>query len=192
MGTNSRKLTGINEKNNKMDELNAGWNPDKIRNKSSCISCLFVDANEIASLVISLIGTELLELSVKPDPTKPRSPSTSRIVLDYSMAPPSTQAPAAPAKAHRSSSPRPDSKASKRQSQAPAPPPSIHYTLLIRLPFPRGDFEDPPLVSNTLEWKYGQRLTSAKVEWDASKDRKLWKIISKNPKSGDIDCKSER
>ncbi|TID17147.1 hypothetical protein E2P81_ATG09701 [Venturia nashicola] len=86
------------------------------------------------------------------------------------MAPPSTQVPAASTKSHRSSSPRPESKASKRQPQAPAPPPSIHYTLLIRLPFPRGDFEDPPLV-----------------EWDASKDRKLWKIISKNPKSGDID-----
>ncbi|QDS68343.1 hypothetical protein FKW77_010709 [Venturia effusa] len=86
------------------------------------------------------------------------------------MAPPSTQVPSASTKAQRAMSPRPESKASKRQSQAPAPPPSIHYTLLIRLPFPRGDFEDPPLV-----------------EWDASKDKKLWKIISKNPKSGDID-----
>ena len=50
------------------------------------------------------------------------------------------------------------------------PPPNVHYTLLIRLPFPRGDFVDPP-----------------QVEWDASKDRKLWKIISKNSKSADID-----
>ncbi|KAK4969826.1 hypothetical protein LTR66_011666 [Elasticomyces elasticus] len=42
-------------------------------------------------------------------------------------------------------------------------PPSVHYTCLIRLPFPRGDFEDPP-----------------QVEWDAVKDRALWKIISKS------------
>lgn len=108
------------------------------------------------------------------------------------MAPPSTQAPAASTKAHRSSSSRPESKASNRQSQAPAPPPSIHYTLLIRLPFPRGDFEDPPLVSDTMEEVSGHGLIYTKVEWDASKDKKLWKIISKNPKSGDIDCKSGR
>jgi Atg29 N-terminal domain len=53
---------------------------------------------------------------------------------------------------------------------APTIEPKVHYTVIVRLPFPRGDFEDPP-----------------QVDWDATKDRKLWKIISRNPKSGDID-----
>lgn len=39
--------------------------------------------------------------------------------------------------------------------------PKPHYTLFIRLPFPRGDFQDPPPIS-----------------WDASKDKQLWKCIS--------------
>lgn len=43
----------------------------------------------------------------------------------------------------------------------------VHYTLIIRLPFPRGDFIDPPPVS-----------------WDATKDRKLWKVISKLSNNG--------
>lgn len=38
----------------------------------------------------------------------------------------------------------------------------VHYTVLVRLPFPRGDFVDP-----------------AQVEWDATKDQALWKIISR-------------
>lgn len=38
----------------------------------------------------------------------------------------------------------------------------VHYTCFIRLPFPRGEFEDPQ-----------------QVEWDTNKDRALWKIISK-------------
>lgn len=36
-----------------------------------------------------------------------------------------------------------------------------HYTVFVRLPFPRNDFQDPPLV-----------------DWDAAKDEELWKIIS--------------
>ncbi|KAL1859749.1 hypothetical protein Daus18300_009471 [Diaporthe australafricana] len=36
-----------------------------------------------------------------------------------------------------------------------------NYTVYIRLPFPRGDFVDPP-----------------PVKWDASKDESLWKILS--------------
>ncbi|KIN07817.1 hypothetical protein OIDMADRAFT_174728 [Oidiodendron maius Zn] len=43
------------------------------------------------------------------------------------------------------------------------------YTVLVRLPFPRGDFVDPP-----------------PVEWDATKDKALWKILSKPPKTSDI------
>ncbi|KAF2150115.1 hypothetical protein K461DRAFT_296497 [Myriangium duriaei CBS 260.36] len=45
-----------------------------------------------------------------------------------------------------------------------------HYTCLIRLPFPRGDFVDPP-----------------PVDWDATKDKALWKIISKAANSKDLD-----
>jgi Atg29 N-terminal domain len=48
----------------------------------------------------------------------------------------------------------------------------IQYTVIVRLPFPRRDFQDPP-----------------QVQWDASKDKKLWKLIARNPKSasGDLD-----
>ncbi|KAH8774931.1 hypothetical protein BGZ57DRAFT_926569 [Hyaloscypha finlandica] len=44
------------------------------------------------------------------------------------------------------------------------------YTVFIRLPFPRRDFVDPP-----------------SVEWDAAKDKALWKILSKASKNSDID-----
>ncbi|KAL2074000.1 hypothetical protein VTL71DRAFT_7778 [Oculimacula yallundae] len=44
------------------------------------------------------------------------------------------------------------------------------YTVFIRLPFPRGDFVDP-----------------ISVDWDASKDKALWKILSKASKNSDID-----
>ena len=45
------------------------------------------------------------------------------------------------------------------------------YTVFIRLPFPRGDFIDPPLVN-----------------WDPSKDEALWNIVS-NVSKTEIDCK---
>ncbi|KAF2805341.1 uncharacterized protein BDZ99DRAFT_525044 [Mytilinidion resinicola] len=48
--------------------------------------------------------------------------------------------------------------------------PEIHYTAFIRLPFARGDFVDPP-----------------QVDWNATKDRALWKIISRSPKTADLD-----
>ncbi|QSZ32410.1 hypothetical protein DSL72_001984 [Monilinia vaccinii-corymbosi] len=53
-------------------------------------------------------------------------------------------------------------------NQDPDPDPS--YTVFVRLPFPRGDFVDPP-----------------DVEWDAAKDKALWKILSKASKNSDID-----
>lgn len=31
--------------------------------------------------------------------------------------------------------------------QSPTEPDNVHYTVFIRLPFPRGDFVDPPSVS---------------------------------------------
>lgn len=52
----------------------------------------------------------------------------------------------------------------------PAPVNPVHYTVILRLPFPRGTFTDPEPVS-----------------WDATKDRALWKIISKASNSRDID-----
>ena len=45
--------------------------------------------------------------------------------------------------------------------QADAKPP-VHYTVFIRLPFKRNDFQDPP-----------------PVEWNSAKDKALWKFISK-------------
>lgn len=46
---------------------------------------------------------------------------------------------------------------------------STHFTALIRLPFPRGSFVDPP-----------------QAQWDADKDRQLWKVISKSSKTSDL------
>ena len=43
------------------------------------------------------------------------------------------------------------------------------FTALIRLPFPRGSFVDPP-----------------QAQWDAEKDRQLWKVISKSSKTSDL------
>ncbi|CAI7590626.1 unnamed protein product [Penicillium manginii] len=48
------------------------------------------------------------------------------------------------------------------------------FAVLIRLPFPRGDFHDPP-----------------SVDWDAKKERALWDLISRPSKDG-LDCESER
>ncbi|POS83394.1 hypothetical protein EPUL_003074 [Erysiphe pulchra] len=44
------------------------------------------------------------------------------------------------------------------------------YIVFIRVPFPRGSFVDPPFV-----------------DWDASKDKHLWKILSNTSKNSDID-----
>ncbi|PGH33201.1 hypothetical protein GX50_03962 [[Emmonsia] crescens] len=45
-----------------------------------------------------------------------------------------------------------------------------HFTVFIRLPFPRGDFVDPPAV-----------------EWSVAKDHALWDILSRPSKGNDID-----
>lgn len=47
---------------------------------------------------------------------------------------------------------------------------SVHYTVFIRLPFPRNGFEDPP-----------------PVDWNSAKDKQLWKLISKASNSNDLD-----
>ncbi|OAX79663.1 hypothetical protein ACJ72_06013 [Emergomyces africanus] len=49
-----------------------------------------------------------------------------------------------------------------------------HFTVFIRLPFPRGNFVDPPAV-----------------EWSVAKDHALWDILSRPSKGNDIDCPSE-
>lgn len=64
--------------------------------------------------------------------------------------------------------PKQDFKVPKRPSVLSKP--EIHYTALIRLPFARGDFVDPP-----------------QVDWNATKDRALWKIISRSPKTSELD-----
>ncbi|GAA84293.1 autophagy-related protein Atg29 [Aspergillus luchuensis IFO 4308] len=47
------------------------------------------------------------------------------------------------------------------------------FTVFIRLPFPRGDFVDPP-----------------PVEWNAAKDQALWNILSRPSKGDDLDWKA--
>ncbi|KAH4128115.1 hypothetical protein HBI81_055840 [Parastagonospora nodorum] len=45
----------------------------------------------------------------------------------------------------------------------------VQFVALIRLPFARGHFVDPP-----------------QAQWDADKDRQLWKVISKSSKTSDL------
>ncbi|KAF2477303.1 uncharacterized protein BDR25DRAFT_300277 [Lindgomyces ingoldianus] len=47
---------------------------------------------------------------------------------------------------------------------------TAQFTILIRLPFVRGSFVDPP-----------------QADWSAAKDRALWKVISKTSKTSDLD-----
>ncbi|MCJ1362014.1 hypothetical protein MMC16_001116 [Acarospora aff. strigata] len=51
----------------------------------------------------------------------------------------------------------------------------VHYTVFIRVPVPRGDFIDPQ-----------------PVDWNVSKDRALWRYLSKRSKSGEVDCEAEQ
>ncbi|CRG82795.1 Autophagy-related protein 29 [Talaromyces islandicus] len=51
--------------------------------------------------------------------------------------------------------------------------PDIQYTVFVRLPFPRGDFIDPP-----------------PPDWNPVKDRALWEILSRPAKGDDIDWKA--
>lgn len=61
--------------------------------------------------------------------------------------------------------PIPDSK--------PAKHPNVHYTVFVRLPFQRNGFEDP-----------------LPVNWNSTKDRQLWKLISSASNSKDLDWES--
>jgi hypothetical protein len=65
----------------------------------------------------------------------------------------------------------------------------IQFTALIRLPFERGEFVDPQQASRPLSRLYRTRpLTLTKATWDATKDRELWRIVSKSAKTKDLDC----
>ncbi|KAF2723596.1 hypothetical protein K431DRAFT_301504 [Polychaeton citri CBS 116435] len=46
---------------------------------------------------------------------------------------------------------------------------SPQYTVVVRLPFKRGDFQDPP-----------------PIDWDTGKDKALWKLISRTSNSRDL------
>lgn len=64
-----------------------------------------------------------------------------------------------------------------------------HFTVFIRLPFPRGDFVDPPPVSTTITKGSAWTLTNIhQIDWDSSKDRALWDILSRAPKGREADC----
>ncbi|PYH68861.1 multidomain presynaptic cytomatrix related protein [Aspergillus vadensis CBS 113365] len=54
-------------------------------------------------------------------------------------------------------------------------PGDTKFTVFIRLPFPRGDFVDPP-----------------PVEWNAAKDQALWNILSRPSKGDDLDCITDK
>ncbi|KAL4975190.1 hypothetical protein BDW66DRAFT_74580 [Aspergillus desertorum] len=56
---------------------------------------------------------------------------------------------------------------------SPTQPGNTKFTVLIRLPFPRGNFVDPP-----------------PVDWNAAKDQALWDILSRPSKGNDIDWKA--
>ncbi|BCR91500.1 multidomain presynaptic cytomatrix related protein [Aspergillus chevalieri] len=55
----------------------------------------------------------------------------------------------------------------------PAEPGDSKLTVFLRLPFPRGNFVDPP-----------------PIEWDATKDQALWDVLSRPSKGDDIDWKT--
>ncbi|KAK5163388.1 uncharacterized protein LTR77_010761 [Saxophila tyrrhenica] len=81
---------------------------------------------------------------------------------------PSTTTTRLPDSRHPDSSPQqssyPDHRTITTAVRSPA-----HYTVFIRLPFQRGDFQDPPLV-----------------DWNATKDKALWKLISGGSGTKDI------
>jgi hypothetical protein len=62
-----------------------------------------------------------------------------------------------------------------------------NYTVFIRVPFPRGEFEDPPPVSALSVEAFFDINLQEQVEWSAPKDQALWDILSR-PSKGDIDC----
>lgn len=73
--------------------------------------------------------------------------------------------------------------------QSPTEPDNIHYTVFIRLPFPRGDFVDPPSVSFPISRNGAKDTNGYQVDWNVNKDRELSDLLSKTTAKGrDIDC----
>ena len=66
----------------------------------------------------------------------------------------------------------------------------VHFTVLVRLPFARGDFVDPhPVGCERIRCSFGM-LTGCQSEWTSEKDRELWEILSRSSaKAQDLDCK---
>ncbi|KAF7194298.1 Autophagy-related protein [Pseudocercospora fuligena] len=65
--------------------------------------------------------------------------------------------------------PRPSSRPQSPNTSSPSTRPAPQYTVFVRLPFVRGSFQDP-----------------APSNWNATKDKQLWKLISK-ASSNDLD-----
>ncbi|KAA8901579.1 hypothetical protein FN846DRAFT_957006 [Sphaerosporella brunnea] len=94
----------------------------------------------------------------------PEAPSTRGIPISSSPPPsPHQQLPR----------PSPPKSSSSREESRRGNPRETQYTVYIRLPFPRDGFIDPP-----------------RVDWDASKERYLWKILSKGNRDADINWDS--
>ena len=75
--------------------------------------------------------------------------------------------------------------------QSPTQPDNVHYTVFIRLPFPRGDFVDPPSVSVSGPRYRPNSANREQVDWNANKDRELSDLLSKATAKGrDIDCET--
>ncbi|KAK6429345.1 hypothetical protein LTR95_014506 [Oleoguttula sp. CCFEE 5521] len=113
----------------------------------------------LAYLALSSVHQSAGDLTMFP------TASTSRVSSDHRR----------PSHSPRTSVSRQPVERSAKTSPLPASPaaPSnrpVHYTLILRCPFPRNGFQDPEPVS-----------------WDGTKDKALWKIISKTSNSKDID-----
>ncbi|KAF2090407.1 hypothetical protein K490DRAFT_71990 [Saccharata proteae CBS 121410] len=64
----------------------------------------------------------------------------------------------------------PPSQPSHGRTASTASAAATHYTVLVRVPFARGDFVDPP-----------------QNEWDGTRDQALWKIISRSSRTSELD-----
>ena len=74
-------------------------------------------------------------------------------------------------------------------AHSPSTTDNVHYTVLVRLPFPRGDFVDPPAVTQLCCLSSATSTDDRQVTWDSSKDHELWDILSKaSTKGTDLDC----
>lgn len=75
--------------------------------------------------------------------------------------------------------------------QSPSNSDDVHYTVFIRLPFPRGDFVDPPEVCYIAIMIYNRYVDLLQVNWNSAKDRELWDLLSRaSSKAKDLDCEN--